>query len=401
MAVLEKNWLDSLGLSSRRIYERNWEYFKEFTGLDADQILDSKKTDGNRMWKAKLMQFKQWMQDNKGLSQNSAKTATGVVRGFFAFCETPIFMTKAERQRIDKAGRSTKDYKFTRKDMAKMALVSSLDEKYILLFGKSVGFRANDFVKFTYGDFRSLDLESDVPIYMGEFNTQKKAIPANPFIDVDSLPVIKAILEANTRKKDSDRIITIRGGELSVILQRIADRAKINYGNARVRFHCLRKWLVTRLSATMSESQWKQIVGKSISEDAYVSTDLLRTAYSNALKDLTVLTNNGNGHSAKVEMLQEAITQLEKENYASKTRIDLLQKTLAEQKEGYDQNFEQLFTLIRNSIKTDNLKIPSKGTKFVKGPYRREIEQSEKKKEEWNEKYPKLVETNRKRKKQH
>ena len=310
MEDLEKNWLDSLGKSSRRIYERDWSYFKEFTGLTTEQILESKRKKQNGEWKQKLLAFRNWLLEEKGLSQNTAKTATGVIRGFFGFYQTPILMTRNERQRLDKAGRSTKDYKFTRKDIAKMALVSNLEEKYILLFGKSIGLRANDFLKITYGDLRSVDLESEIPISLGEINTMKKAIVANPFIDNDSLPIIKAVLENGENKKDTDRIITKRASELSVILQRIADKAKVQHGNARIRFHNLRKWLITRLSVSMSESQWKQIIGKRISEDAYVSSELLRTAYTNALKDLTVMGNNGNGHSAKVEILEQENTAL-------------------------------------------------------------------------------------------
>jgi hypothetical protein len=41
----------------------------------------------------------------------------------------------------------------------------------------------------------------------------------------------------------------------------------------RVRFHCLRKFLIDRLSAYASESQWKQIVGKAIGEGAHVSQE--------------------------------------------------------------------------------------------------------------------------------
>lgn len=310
MGDVEKQWLASLSEGSKRIYERDWGYFKEFTGMTTEQILESKKKEENGKWKAKLFSFKKWLMEEKGLSPNTAKTATGVVRGFFGYYETPIRIRREESKRLDKAARITKDYKFTRKDVAKMALVSDLEEQYILLFGKSVGLRASDFAKFTYGDFRAVDLDSEVPIYLGEFNTKKKGILANCFIDSDSLPIIKAILENGENRKDMDRIITKRASELSVILQRMADKAKIQTGNARVRFHCLRKWLITRLSASMSESQWKQIVGKSISEDAYVSTDLLRSAYKNALKDLTVMSGNGNGHSAKVEKLEQENTAL-------------------------------------------------------------------------------------------
>lgn len=303
MSKLESNWYSCLKASSVRIYERNWAYFKEYMGKSAEEILAEKKAD-NDFYKTKIFQFKDWLIKTKRLSSTTARTATGVVRGFFNFYNTPIHMHNKEKQRLDKATRTTTDYKFTHKDIAKMSLVAKLEEKYILLFGKSVGLRANDFLKFTFGDFRKLDLEQETPIYMGEYVTQKKGVKANPFIDTDCFPVVKAILEANKDKDNKQKVITKRASELSVILQRLVEKANIQTGNDRVRFHNLRKWLITRLSATMSESQWKQIVGKQISEGAYVSTELLYTAYKNALKELTVL-GSGNGHSAKFEKLKQ------------------------------------------------------------------------------------------------
>jgi hypothetical protein len=51
--------------------------------------------------------------------------------------------------------------------------------------------------------------------------------------------------------------------------------------------NCLRKFLIDRLSSFMSESKWKQIVGKAISEGAYVSPDSLRADYERAMSEIT------------------------------------------------------------------------------------------------------------------
>lgn len=47
----------------------------------------------------------------------------------------------------------------------------------------------------------------------------------------------------------------------------------------------MRKFLIDRLASIMSESKWKQIVGKVVSESAYVSEDSLRNDYERATKD--------------------------------------------------------------------------------------------------------------------
>jgi hypothetical protein len=75
--------------------------------------------------------------------------------------------------------------------------------------------------------------------------------------------------------------------QLSRVLRRLAIRAGVNPGTKTIRFHCLRKFLCDHLSSFMSESKWKQIVGKKISEGAYVSPDTLRTDYARAMVEIS------------------------------------------------------------------------------------------------------------------
>ena len=86
------------------------------------------------------------------------------------------------------------------------------------------------------------------------------------------------------RTDASERILTYAYGlELSRIIRRVAIRAGIKFGAKRIRFHCLRKYLTDRLSSYMSESKWKQVVGKSVDEKAYVSPDEMRKDYARAM----------------------------------------------------------------------------------------------------------------------
>lgn len=91
----------------------------------------------------------------------------------------------------------------------------------------------------------------------------------------------------------------------------------------RIRFHCLRKFLIDRLSAYASESQWKQIVGKSIDEGAYVSQDQLKGVFTRAMKDLI----NGNGIKAKKLMeLENALVDSQKRLTNVETTNEVLRK---------------------------------------------------------------------------
>jgi integrase len=134
-------------------------------------------------------------------------------------------------------------------------------------------------------------INDETPISIGLIETVKEHVPAYPFIDNDAQPIIKAMLSDMTtegRVKSNERMLKLLNEiELSRALQRCAKRAGINLGNKRLRFHCLRKFLCDRLSSHMSDSKWKQILGKKITEGAYVSAESLRQDYKRAVADTT------------------------------------------------------------------------------------------------------------------
>jgi integrase len=283
-------WLNSLKKSTKGTYKTYWKYFREFTGMTGDQIIADRKADKEHKWARKVMEFKQWMMDEKHLAPYTATTAAMALRGFFAYHYMPLKYRRTELKRLSEKTRKTEDYKFSVEDLKKMADVANLSEKYVLVAGKSFGLRAGDFLRLTRGDVEPY-IDYPVPISIGEIGTGKEKVSAYPFIDSDAQPVIKLMLEQMDRKKRTkatDRILTYKWEkELSQTLKRLARRAGIKTGNKQVRFHCLRKFLIDNISSLMSESKWKQIVGKAISEGAYVSADSLRDDYKRAMTKTT------------------------------------------------------------------------------------------------------------------
>jgi hypothetical protein len=218
----------------------------------------------------------------------------------------PLRFRRQEAKKLTEATRLTEDYIFDKSDFEKMALNGNLKERYVLLVGKSLGLRASDFTALTFGIFRSLKLDSEPPISLGEITTQKERVKSYPFLDIDAVPIVKQILENNQDKPDNARIIEDTEENLSVILQNLAKKSRIEPHGKRIRFHCLRKFLIDRLSAYASESQWKQIVGKKIDEKAYVSSEMLRSIYARAMRDISISNNNG-----KAKKIMELEAQIE------------------------------------------------------------------------------------------
>jgi hypothetical protein len=321
-------------------YKTVMKQYLEFTGKTGQELLDIKKVDKDFQVENSMLNYRKHIL-SKGKSENYAVGSIMTIRGFYAYYRMPLMFRTQESRKLGEKNRTTQDFLFDKDDLAKMALAGNLKERYVLLVGKSVGLRASDFVKLTYATFRSVKLDNDAPLSLGEIATQKESVKAYPFLDSDAIPIIKAWLDSHKEAKDKDRILDDTEDNLSVILQTLCKKAGMEIDDhgtihgKRVRFHCLRKFLIDRLSAYAGESQWKQIVGKSIDESAYVSQDQLRGVFTRAMKDLLI---NGNGIKAKklIELenalidSQRKITNLETQNEALRNHMEKLEQRLIE-----------------------------------------------------------------------
>jgi len=285
----------------------------------------------HKQWERRIFVYYNWLKD-KTYSQNYCESCTGCLRGFFSHFRKPLNLTPKERIKLSMRNRTTEDYYFDNTDLFKCYLSGTLKGKYALAVGKSIGLRSEDFGKLTYGRFRALKLDSEPPIFLGAIPTSKEGVKAYCFLDADAVQAVRDILEANKDKLDSDKVWSGNDDYLSGILRRMAKRAKIDSHGAKIHFHCLRKFLCDRLSSHMGESKWKQIVGKKISESAYISPNLLRDDFMRAMPNLNIL--NGNGETKKkLTTLENEVVQLKAEN-----------SKLREQKEEDKRTIETLQT---------------------------------------------------------
>lgn len=302
-------WLGSQKESTKASYRTYWNHFMQFTKMTGDQILIGREGDKEHKWEKVVLQFKQWMMDDKKLSQYTATTAAMAVRGFFAFHYKKLEYRRPERKRLQEKTRKTEDYRFSIDDLKRMVDVADLTEKYVVVAGKSFGLRAGDFLRLARGDLEPY-INREVPISIGVIGTGKEKVPAYPFVDGDAQSIIKLMLEQMNREgrtEPTDRILTYKWEkELGETLKRVVIRAGVETGNKQVRFHCLRKFLTDRLSDVMSESKWKQVVGKMIDEKAYVSADALRQDYLRAMP-ATTFTKTVNENEIELRATQRAL----------------------------------------------------------------------------------------------
>ena len=235
------------------------------------------------------------MKGGKKLSDNTRQSFIHAVRSFFAYHRLDLKLTSQQKRLLGKKARLVEhDYLFSLKDIEEMAKVATPQERYILLAGKDLGLRAYDFISLTQGYFANAlkkREEEEPPIPLGKIWTQKEGVYAYPFLTDDGLEAARVwlrILESKGLRDDNKPMLTIREKELTENLRRLAKKAAIDTHGQRIRFHCLRKFLVDRLSLKTSESKWKQIIGKQIDENAYVSPLELREAYRSVMDRIEI-----------------------------------------------------------------------------------------------------------------
>lgn len=304
---IANEWLDAQKPSTKTNYKGIWHKFsEEFVKMSGQEILASRREDKDAFWEKKVLAFKTYLQD-QGLASYTTTTAVMAIRGFFSFYRLSLIYRKTESKRLKERTRKTEDYRFSLDDLKKLYDIADLQEKYAITLGKSFGLRAGDFLRVTRGDLEP-HIESEVPISIGEYKTEKESVSAFPFIDSDAKPIVKLILEKMAREGhtgNTERILSYQDAiQLTRVLKRCVQKAGINTGGKQVRFHCLRKFLIDRLSSFMSDSKWKQIVGKTISEGAYVSPDSLRADYSRAMTETCFTTQAGSQDMEKIAKKQ-------------------------------------------------------------------------------------------------
>ena len=324
-------WLKGFSKSSKRVYRNGYEKFIEFMNetekgnWDDKRLLKEREIDlkeRNFAFEQKVVEFHRWLDKlPEKPSDNTKKTYTSGICSFFAFHRLNLKFTKPQRNKIWKPAKPVKKYyEFTLEDLRRMNQVAKPKERYVLLVGKSLGLRANDFAGLKQGTFEA-HMKGEAPISLGEIYTQKEGVKASPFLDEDAIEASKIwlrILESRGKRDPEERMINISKQEVDLIIKKLAKRSGINTGNEIVRFHQLRVFLCTRLASVTSESRWKQIVGKRVSESSYVKPFNLCEDYAKVLPHTTVREKVAQD---EVKKLKEEVKVLKEREHGAQTEV--------------------------------------------------------------------------------
>jgi integrase len=268
-------------------------------------------------------QFYCWLRERHG--QNTCRNVVNSVIQFLKFHGTEVKYRKALQ--IYKTVPTTRDHRTVISEIQEMAKTSDLREQ-VFLEVFLLGLRIGDVALL---EWRTFDQNGETPTPI-EINTKKEQVIARTFVSEEFKQLLNKYLplldKTNPYLFQSKRRRHLSTKQIDNILKGLIKRAGIvNHG--LFRWHTGRK-LFLRTCAELGISSWsaKLMCGKAIpaSDDTYVHDAELRNDFMKISETLRLFPKTIPQAENKIKNLENAIGQLENENIAFKTRIDLLQK---------------------------------------------------------------------------
>ena len=373
MELSVKEFLDSVSNpNTKKGYRHGLKKFCEWFGKSAEEILEMRKDDltqrtgenlieyRNRAarFEKEIEKFHSYLLDHN-YSVNSARNMTLGIRQLFRYYEMGIRFRAGSR--IAKTVKTTKNFPLTIDHVRAMFQVADLRERVILSIATDLGLRISDFVKLKKGDLPPLNQEPPIPF---DIMTGKEEVIAHGFLSQETADLLKVYLPTLEQKNSNPYLFPSNGNSnisdewLNRLLQRLAEKAKIDLNGKSLTSHCFRKMLLSAaIDSGIGLTAGKKLCEKVIaqSDDTYLTTVNLRQKFIQLKKFLTI-NEQPRAETENIEALKSAISKLQ----TDLTRQELITKTIAEENIRVKEQLQKLAPLVEfvNSFDTpENLKI--------------------------------------------
>ena len=330
------------------MYRRGIDLFCEWYGKDVETILKERKDDltpraNETLVDAKqrasryeklLEKFHDWLL-KQGYKINSARTLCLGIMQLFRYYNMGITLRTGSP--VSQTVVTTSDFILQSEHVRSMFhAAKDLRSKLLISLGNDLGWRISDILSIKRKELPNL--EQDPPIEWIRI-TEKEKVVAKSCLSKTTVALLKEYLfsfptqnpylfHSNTKGHISDETVNAR-------LRDLAREARMELGNAKLRWHCFRKMIISQAkNLGIDPDIIKLMVGKSVKKDilTYMTGIDVKTAFNKLQEVLGIRAFTEESEDivktmdGKIKGLENAMIQLEQENQNSKVRIDLLQK---------------------------------------------------------------------------
>jgi integrase len=231
--------------------------------------------------------------------------------------------------KVSKTVKTTKNFPMTIEHVRAMFQVGDLRERLVLSVATDLGLRISDFIQFKKADLPPLNQEPPIAF---DIMTGKEDVVAHGFLSQETADLLKVYLPTLEKKNGNPYLFPSNGEShisdewLNRLLQRLAEKAKIDLNGKSLSFHCFRKLLLSAaIDSGIGLTAGKKLCGKAIaqSDDTYLTTVNLRQKFIQLKKFLTI-SEQPRVEAEKVESLKSAISRLQEELTQQKLITDTI-----------------------------------------------------------------------------
>jgi len=296
----------------QRLCAKELKEYLAYHKLTPEQALKEGKVNEERITQKRILAFYKYLKEEGGKTEIMAFDYTKAIRSFYKFNDVTL---NFRRNELETPRPKKKDYPIQLSHIQGMLHAApNLRARALIITLESTGLRVGDIVELKRGDIEPFLDEDKAPIGF-ELVTEKKRVPAHPFLHRTAVKILKEYLASRTDNFEwlfpAETGQHVNEAEVDRMVKRVFKNAGFKNGSFRIRTHILRKFTIGRLQdSDVEENLWKSIVGKTVPEAAY-SSQKLREAYMKAINrlDPNSLTNN----HTKVKDLETEIQHLKKQ----------------------------------------------------------------------------------------
>jgi len=274
-----------------------------------------------------------------GKTINTARTCASAVMAFYSQnCEGIPRITKE----LDPVQVPSDELVFTQETLRRMYFYANPTQKAWLTTAVSMGYGASDFLSLECEMIKNLVQEAkeehkDFISFIGK-GRRKTSVQPISFLTPESIDALTEYLKILERDNDGKlpKYLWNNASDdtLNDWLKALIRGAGIETYGKKIRFHAFRKFLYSRL-VHKDRNVARRICAKAISpSEASYDTEIVKEServFRENYKDIALngdLTGKAKREQAeRIEQLENALAQLERENMTSKTRIDNLHVT--------------------------------------------------------------------------
>jgi integrase len=280
----EEEWLASLLKENTKLHHtKSMQYFKEFTKLSPEKMLDLRRKEGKR-FNTRIVLFWKWMQNEKELSASTSSSYVFGISSFFSYYDLDLKL----KGKIPDTKMKIEKYQPTLEDFQKIYRLGDLQTKTLISLMREVPARVGDLVK------------KVIPrVTEKEFliESEKETIVGKVYISEQTLELYKQLQKANMSLPTTKRGIA----KILEKASQIADVPKFNP-------HLIRKYFFTIGSnLNINRDILKVLMFKSVGKDILtylLNRNELREAWSLVVNAIPLEQQRGNG---RVNNLMDAM----------------------------------------------------------------------------------------------